>query len=340
MTGSGIGAPDRAFALRNARGAVAEILTFGARIHRLVVPDRTGRPIEVLAGFDDISGYRAPNPYFNAIVGRTANRIGGAEFALNGVRHRLRANEGANALHGGMVGFDRRTFVPSEISDNSISLTYVSPDGEENFPGELTLRVTYALDDSNALSIEYLATSAKDTPFNPTNHAYFNLDGDFKTVMNCVARIDSTRIAVPDPDLVCRGATADISGTAFDFSAPARIGAKLAEGHALFARMRGGYDVNYALSPARDVSEPAARVRSDATGIVLETYTDRPCLQFYTGNFLDGSVRGRHSYGFQSAFCLEAQGYPNACNVPTFPSNILRKGETFRSFTRYGFSTD
>lgn len=330
------------YAITAKSGMRAEIITYGARIHKLFVPDKNGVLTDVIAGFDDADGYSGDNPYFNAIIGRVANRIGNAEFVLGGKKYSLFANDGKNCLHGGATGFDRRLFeakIPDE-NGNSLILTYVSPDGEEGFPGELALSVTYTVTENNALKIRYEACSTEDTPFNPTNHAYFNLDGDFVSVLDHELFIDSRTMTPSDEELICKGEIADVSGTAFDFSVPKTIGRDIKCKNPLLENARGGYDFNYVLKKGRSLSSPAATAVSRKTGIKMDVFTDRPCIQLYTGNFLDGTLKGRDRYGYQSTLCLETQGYPNSINVPSFPSDVLKKGDAFLSETVYAFSVE
>lgn len=318
-------------------GLRAEIITYGARIHKLFVPDRNGVLYDVVAGFDDADGYMGDNPYFNAVIGRFVNRIENARFVLDGKTYSLFKNDGENCLHGGKTGFDSRFFtakIPDE-NGNSLVLTYVSPDGEEGFPGELTLTVTYTVTEDNALKISYEARSSADTPFNPTNHAYFNLDGDFESVLNHKLFINSDEITPSNSELICSGEKKKIANTPFDFTTLTKIGDNIKKDPTVFENARGGYDNNYVI---KNHTSPAACAISDKTGIKMEVYTDRPCVQLYTGNFLDGSIVGRKKYGYQSTLCLETQGYPNSVNVPSFPSDILKKGEVFRSETVYAFS--
>lgn len=326
------------YALENKNGMRVEVISYGARVHKILVPSGDGR-IDVLAGFDDADGYTGDNPYFNATIGRVVNRIGGSTFSLNGKTYSLYANEGRNCLHGGKIGFDRRLFSCEALGENAVKMTYVSPAGEENFPGELTLSVTFTLTDENEVKINYDAISDEDTVFNPTNHAYFDLSGAFRSVLDTKVFIDGAEMTESDEELIPTGNVLDVSGTGFDFSKGKTIGEGIDKENVLFKNARGGYDFNYILRKDRDVTKPAATAKSEQSGIRMEVYTDRPCLQLYTGNFLDGSIVGKNgnAYPYQSAFCMETQGYPNACNVPTFPSIVLKKGEKFTSETTYKF---
>ena len=313
--------------------AYADIIDYGARIDRLCVPDKNGRLVNVLCGFDDVDGYRGDNPYFNAIVGRCANRIGGASFELDGVRYQLYENDQGNHLHGGRIGFDRRIW-QSEIVGDSLRMTYVSPDGEEGYPGTLTVVVTYSFVNSR-LSISYEATTDRRTIVNLTNHAYFNLNGDFSIpVYNHFVRINASCVTEISPELIPTGKVLSIEGSDLDWVDGGYL--DRINGDDELVRRTGGYDFNYVLNDP-SLIVPVAEASSDITGIRLEVYTDRPCMQLYTGNFLDGFV-GRDVYPKHGAFCMETQGYPNACNIPAFPAATLDPNETFRSKTIYAFS--
>lgn len=332
------------YEIANKNGLRLELLTYGARLHKLFVPTKTGAFIDVLAGFDDAEGYRKENPYFNAVIGRVVNRIGNARFTLNGKTYSLYQNEGKNCLHGGKQGFESRMFsaeVPDENGDEVV-LTYVSPDGEENFPGTMRVVVRYRLTDKNELVIGYEATTDEDTLCNLTNHAYFNIEGDFSSSLDTEVFIRSHEMTESDGELIATGNVLDVTGTAFDFSSPKTIGRDIKEKNTLFAHARGGYDFNYVLEKDTDLQTPAATAYSRKTGIKLTVYTDRPCLQFYTGNFLDGSIVGKKgfAYPYQATFCMETQGYPNACNVTSFPSIVLKKDDVFRSKTVFRFDVE
>lgn len=309
------------------------IATYGARIANIFLFDKNGQERDVVAGFDTPNGFVEDNPYFNAVIGRVANRIGGARFSLNGKEYPLFPNDGNNHLHGGKEGFDKKIWTAKINDDDSLTLTYFSADGEEGYPGDLDVSVTYSLT-GEKLNIAYRATSDKDTLCSLTNHAYFNLDGDFETVLGHELYISSDKITSIDNTLIPHGDFFPVAGTAYDFNTPKKIGKDIKTDDFMLNIARG-YDFNYVLK--NDKKNPVAWAYSDKTGIKMEVFTDRDCMQLYTGNFLDG-LQGKKKYGYQSAFCLETQGYPNACNVPTFPSMVLKKGETYRAHTSYGFS--
>lgn len=321
------------YELENDNGIKAQIITYGARIAKLVVPDKDGEMIDVVAGFETPDGFLQDNPYFNAIIGRVGNRIGGASFLLDGKKYDLFKNDGNNHLHGGKCGFDSRIWTASVLCDQSLKLERVSPDGEEGYPGNMQVSVTYSLTDDDALDIRYEATCDKDTLCSLTNHAYFNLDGDFESVLDHEVFIDANYLTAVDDELIPHGALKAVAGTAFDFSAPKKIGRDINADERMLKIARG-YDFNYVLNG--NGYRKVASAYSQKSGVKMDVYTDRPCLQFYTGNFLDG-LKGKKTYGYQSAFCMETQGYPNACNVPSFESMTLKKGEKYESRTTYAF---
>ena len=321
------------YRLENANGMICDVITYGARIAKLVVPNKRGELIDVVAGFPNPDGFLGDNPYFNAVIGRVGNRIGGASFALDGNRYDLFKNDGNNHLHGGKCGFDSRIWTASVLCDQSLKLERVSPDGEEGYPGNMQVSVTYSLTDDDALDIRYEATCDKDTLCSLTNHAYFNLDGDFESVLDHEVFIDADYLTAVDDELIPHGALKDVACTAFDFSAPKKIGRDINADERMLKIARG-YDFNYVLNG--NGYRKVASAYSQKSGVKMDVYTDRPCLQFYTGNFLDG-LKGKKTYGYQSAFCMETQGYPNACNVPSFESMTLKKGEKYESRTTYAF---
>ena len=324
------------YELTNDIGMRVQVINYGARLFAMYVPTRTGEFIDVLAGYATPDEFRGDNPYFNAVIGRVANRIDQSRFTLDGVTYQLNANFFEHHLHGGAEGFDRKLWTVIEAQDGAISMRYVSPDGEEHYPGTLTVTVTYRVGADNSLTLDYTATTDRATPVNLTNHAYFNLDGDFRSVLDHVVRISASRVVTSDDKFVCHGEIIDVPGTIYDFRAPHAIGRDLTP-LPTFVAGQGGYDLSYVIAPhAPDAA--VASAYSPRTGVKMHVFTDRPCLQFYTGNFLDGTNVGKHVFGYQSAFCMETQDYSNAPNVPTFPSIILRPEDTYHSHTRYAFS--
>jgi len=320
------------YEISNDNGMKVQIITYGARIFKLYVPNKNGELIDVVAGFTYPDFFKQDNPYFNAIIGRVGNRIGDAKFSLNGKEYSLYKNDGNNHLHGGKEGFDRKIF-KAEILDKGLKLSRLSEDGEEGYPGNMDVSIIYSLDDDNALHLDYEAKSDQDTLCSLTNHAYFNLSGKWETILDHEVYISSSKITAVNDELIPSGELKDIKDTAYDFSIPKAIGKDIKTDDYMLNIARG-YDFNYVLN--NDKKNAVASAYSKDSGILMEVYTDRPCMQFYTGNFLDGLV-GKSTYNYQSAFCMETQGYPNACNVETFPSMVLKKGQTYKTSTRYKF---
>lgn len=329
--------------LANAAGMRVEILTFGCIIARLETPDRAGRVANVVLGLDSLAGYARRSPHFGAIAGRFANRIARARFVLDGTEYRLAANNGANALHGGRKGFDKVVWQATAGPGERLLLRYLSADGEEGYPGNLAVEVSYSLSDTNELRIDYTATTDKPTVVNLTNHSYFNLAGEGSgDILDHVVSIDAEAFTPIDAEQIPTGEIRSVRGTPFDLTEPAAIGARirLADEQLRLAR---GYDHNWVLRRApRGEVQRAARALDPRSGRVLEVLTDRPGLQFYTGNSLDGSLVGPagRSYRQSDGLCFETQGFPDAPNQPGFPSAVLRPGERFRSTTVFRFGTD
>jgi aldose 1-epimerase len=318
-----------------------KLITYGAAISEFHTPDQLGRPTDVVLGFDDMAGWQSKgNPYFGAIVGRVANRIAGGNFALNGQEYKLAVNNGPNSLHGGAKGFDKVVWQAEEVPGAmpSVRFTYRSPDGEEGYPGNLTTKVTYSLTQSGALTIEYEAATDKPTPINLTNHAYFNLNGakSGSTILNHLLTINARKYTPTDANLIPTGQLALVLGTPLDFTKSKEIGARIGEIKATPV----GYDHNYVLDSGGRQLALAAQVSSPQTGIRLEVQTTEPGLQLYTGNFLDGTAKGKGgvAYPQHGAFCLEAQHFPDAVHHPDFPSVILQPGKTYRQTTVYRMS--
>ena len=324
------------YLLENGNGMKAQVITYGARIQKLFVNDRYGNPIDGGAGFDDAEEYRNDRgTYFGATVGRVANRIGGAEFSLNGESYKLFNNDGNNHLHGGKEGFDKKLWTVLDCGDANIKLSYLSRDKEEGYPGNLNVCVTYKLSEDNALEIYYEAESDSDTLCSLTNHTYFNLDGRFKSALDHDILINADAVTVVDSELIPNGQIMRVQNTPFDFTTVKPLGKDIAADDVLLKNARGGYDINYVLN--NDGKEPVATAYSSDSGILMSVYTDKPCMQLYSGNFLDG-FKGKTVYPYQSAFCMETQGYPNACNIPEFEGTVLKAGEKYSSFTTYAFS--
>ncbi|SFQ24402.1 aldose epimerase family protein [Hymenobacter arizonensis] len=329
------------FTLRNSSGAQATITNYGGTLTSLMVPDKDGKMGDVILGFDNVSGYQSAEylksgPYFGALIGRYGNRIKGGKFTLDGKSYTLAKNNGPNTLHGGKVGYDKVVWQaePGTSADGqSLKLTYLSKDGEEGYPGNLTVTVVYTLTNDNALKIDYTATTDKATPINLTNHAYFNLNhGAGKDILNHEVTIPADRYTVVDATLIPTGELRPVKGTPFDFTTPHTIGERIAQ-------VPGGYDHNWVLNNASAKMHAAATVYEPVSGRTMEVTTDEPGIQFYTGNFLDGTLKGKAgtTYGKHAGFCLETQHFPDSPNQPKFPNTVLKPGETFRSTSVYKF---
>ncbi len=315
--------------LRNRQGLTAEIMTYGAALMALRTPDRSGRLESIVLGFDALDPYLAGTPYFGATVGRYANRIAGARFELDGALYALDANDGRNHLHGGAVGFDKAVWRAQPVNDG-VQLSYVSADGEEGYPGELTVAVTYRLTDDDRLRIEYRATTTKPTHINLTHHSYFNLTGDARReITGHELTIDAESYTPVDPELIPTGELRDVAGTPFDFRTPNAIGARIDNDDAQL-RLGGGYDHNFVLNKtAPGALTRAAAVFDPESGRAMEVWTTAPGAQFYSGNGLAARRTG---------FCLEPQHFPNSPNEPRFPSTILRPDAEYRSRTEFRFT--
>jgi aldose 1-epimerase len=342
---TGTGEPATLYTLRNAQGMEVKITNYGGRIVSLKVPDRSGKVGDVVLGFDSLSSYLAENPYFGAIVGRYGNRIAKGGFTLGGQTYTLAKNNGPNALHGGLKGFDKVVWAAAPFTDSTgtgLILTYTSKDGEEGYPGSLSARVTYTLTDRNEVAIDYHATSDQPTPVNLTQHSYFNLAGEGRgDVLGHQVMIAADRFTPVDTTLIPTGELRDVTGTPFDFRQPTTIGARIGQATDQQIRFGGGYDHNYVLNkPAADSLTLAARVVEPTSGRVMEVFTTEPGLQFYSGNFLDGTLRGKSgaTYARRSGFAMETQHYPDSPNHPEFPSTILLPGQEYHSRTVYRFS--
>jgi aldose 1-epimerase len=318
----------------------ARVMTYGARLVSLEVPDRSGKIADIVLGYESLDGYTAdPKSYFGSIVGRYGNRIAHATFTLDGKRYDLPANDGVNTLHGGIKGFDKLVWKGQEIP-HGVELTLVSKDGDQGFPGTLTARVRYTLE-AHALKIEYFATTDKDTVLNLTNHSYFNLAGEGQgDILNHLMMIPADRFTPVDSGLIPTGELAPVAGTPLDFHKATAIGARIDDPNEQM-RLGGGYDHNFVLNGKMGVLQEAARVVEPTSGRVLTVETTQPGVQFYSGNFLDGTLHGKHGhvYAKHTGFCLETQHFPDSPNHPKFPTSELKPGETYHSVTIFKFST-
>jgi len=332
------------FTLTNTNGVQMRVLDYGGIVQSLLTPDRTGTLTDIVLGFDDLQGYVDHSPYFGAIAGRYANRIARGRFSLDGRTYQLPVNNGVNSLHGGIRGFDKVVWHATPTSDSTsvgLQLEYVSPDGEEGYPGTLTTRVTYTLTDSNQFVIDYEATTDKPTVVNFTQHSYFNLAGDGSgDVLGHVVTLNADRFTPIDSTSIPTGELPDVTGTPFDFRSGVAIGARINDDD-LQLRNGHGYDHNFVINRSGPGLVRAAHVLEPTSGRTMDVETTEPGIQMYTGNFLDGSYAGksgrvyRHRYGV----CFETQHFPDSPNHPAFPSTMLRPGETFRSRTVYTFGT-
>lgn len=329
------------YTLTNSKGMQVGITNYGARIVSIVVPGRDGQKADVVLGFDDLKGYLGNDPFFGAIVGRYGNRIAKGKFKLDGVEYRLPINDGPNSLHGGTKGFDKRVWDAREVDRDAVELTYLSKDGEEGYPGNLSVKVVYTLENNNELRIGYTATTDKDTVLNLTNHSYFNLAGAGSgSILDEVMMINASRFTPIDSTMIPTGELRSVEGTPFDFRKPTPIGARIKEDNQQLKFARG-YDDNFVLDRKGPGLELAARVYDPKSGRMLEVLTTQPGVQFYTGNFLDGTIHGKEgkAYNYRSAFCLETQHFPDSPNHPQFPSTELKPGQTYHETTVFKFST-
>jgi aldose 1-epimerase len=336
------GTPVGVFTLTNAKGVEVRAITYGGIIVSLRVPDRNGRLEDVVLGYDSLEGYLRSSPYFGAVVGRYGNRIAKGRFVLDGVTYRLATNNGPNHLHGGLEGFDKVVWQGEPFQSDSgvgVALSYTSPDGEEGYPGTLRARVRYLLTDQNELVVDYDATTDKATPVNLTQHSYFNLvGGGRRDILDHQLWINADGYTPVDSTLIPTGAVDSVAGTPFDFRTPTAIGARIGADHPQL-RFGGGYDHNWVLRREGSGLAHAARLVEPTSGRTLDMYTTEPGLQFYSGNFLDGTITGKGGqvYGHRYGLCLETQHYPDSPNHPQFPSTILRPGDEYRSRTVFVF---
>ena len=333
-----------AFTMTNANGMEVKAITYGGIITSLKVPDKGGQLGDVVLGYDTLQGYLDKSPFFGCIVGRYGNRIGKGTFTIDGQAYTLPKNNGENHLHGGPQGFDKANWKaePFERADAvGVVFTHTSPDGDMGYPGTLQAKVTYTLTNDNTLRFDYEATTDKATPINLTQHTYFNLAGaGTGDVLGHEVQMQADRYTPVDTGLIPTGELASVEGTPFDFRTATAIGARIDADHPQIAR-GGGYDHNMVLARTGTGLERLVRVFEPTTGRTLEMATTQPGVQFYTGNFLDGTITGKGGkvYPKRSGFCLETQHYPDSPNKPDFPSTILRPGETYRQSTAYTFGT-
>jgi aldose 1-epimerase len=321
------------FTLTNQNGTEVKISNYGGTVTSWITKDKNGKASSIVVGFDKLQDYLQKPPYFGATIGRYGNRIGNAQFSIDGKVYKLAANNGKNHLHGGVKGFDKSVWEVSAVVDSlpALTLTRLSKDGEEGYPGNLKVSVTFALSNDDELSIEYSAETDKTTPVNLTNHSYFNLTGDISnTILNHVLWIDADRYTPVDSTLIPTGELKPVKGTPFDFTTPQKIGSRIDQ-------VKGGYDHNFVLNKKGDEMSLAATLTDSSTGRKLEVYTTEPGLQFYSGNFLDGTFKTSDGkpINLHTALCLETQHFPDSPNKPDFPSTLLKPGEKYHTKTKY-----
>jgi aldose 1-epimerase len=327
------------YTLYNSRGASAKVITYGATLAELFMPDRHGKMGDVVLGFDDLEGYLGQHPYFGGTIGRYGNRIAKGKFTLDGKEYQLALNNGPNSLHGGQIGFNRRVWKAEELKEKdgaAVRFSYLSKDGEENYPGNLKVSVTYTLTNTDELKLQYSAETDKDTVLNLTNHSYFNLSGTDKgTILKYILYINADRYTPVDSTLIPTGKIESVVGTPLDFLKTTEIGAHIGE-----IKDIGGYDHNYVLNGKAGTLRVAAKVTDPESGREIEVLTTQPGVQFYSAIGLNGSIKGKDGVAYEKygAICLETQHFPDSPNHPNFPSTELKPGEHFHSETIYKFT--
>jgi aldose 1-epimerase len=331
------------YTFRNVNGIETTITNYGGKIVTLKTPDKSGQFADIALGYDDLAPYLAQNPFFGSLVGRYANRIANGQFTLDGHTYTLAKNNGPNTLHGGLVGFDKKVWKAEEANSNAspaLRLTYVSKDGEENFPGTLTTVVTYSLSDNNELRIDYSATTDKDTVLNLTNHSYFDLAGQGAgEILDHVVTIDADKFTPVNKNLIPTGELKSVDGTPFDFRKPVSVRSRINDKDQQL-QYGGGYDHNFVLNNRGSEPTFAARVVEPNSGRVMEVLTTQPGVQFYTGNHLQNGIKGKNGkvYNYRYGLCFETQHFPDSPNQPNFPTTELKPGERFHQVTVFKFS--
>lgn len=326
------------YTLINSKGTEVKITNFGGIVTSWVSADKNNQKSSIVLGYDSLSGYLATHPYFGAIVGRYGNRIAKGKFSIDSVEYTLAINNGPNHLHGGVVGFDKVVWEPTVENDSvpSLLLSYLSKDGDEGYPGNLNVDVHYTLTDQDELKIEYIATTDKKTVVNLTNHSYFNLTGDVaNSILDHELQIDADHFTSVDSTLIPTGEITSVNGTPFDFTQPTKIGLRIDS-------VKGGYDHNYVFNKIDASLTKVASVSEQKSGRLLEVYTTEPGVQFYTGNFLDGTLKTSDGkvINQHAALCLETQHFPDSPNEPNFPTTILLPGQKYHSITVYKLSVN
>ena len=336
------GKENNLYVMKNANGMEVCVINYGARIVSVMVPDKKGNMQDVVLGFDDIDGYLNNDNNFGAAIGRYGNRIAKGKFTLGGKTYQLPINNGENSLHGGK-GFDFRMFDITQIDPTTLECSLLSEDGDNGYPGNLNVKIVYKLTDDNAIDISYAAETDQPTVVNLTNHSYFNLSGNpNNTILNHVLFMDCDAYTPVDEGLIPTGKIDKVQGTPMDFTHPESIGKRIDNTEFIQIKFGKGYDHNWVLNHAGTIDNLACKVVCPSTGIVLEVYTIEPGVQFYTGNFLDGSVSGKKgiAYHKRTAFCLETQHYPDSPNQPDFPTTVLMPGEKYASRCIYKFGIE
>ncbi|MDR0537255.1 MAG: galactose mutarotase [Tannerellaceae bacterium] len=334
------GKPTALFVLKNRNGVEACITNYGGRLVSLMVPDKEGKMTDVVLGYDSIADYTASPGNFGALIGRYGNRIANGKFTLDGVEYSLPQNNNGHCLHGGPEGYHVKIWDAQLLNESALELTYLSPDGEAGFPGNLQITVTYTLTDDNAIDIAYKATTDKATIVNLTNHSYFNLSGiPGSQITDHLIQINADEYVPVDETLIPTGALAGVEGTPMDLRTPVAVGAHIDDAFEQLTYGKG-YDHNWVLNAKGDINTASAKVISEKSGIVMDVFTDEPGIQFYAGNAMSGKDVGKKgvTYPNRGALCLETQHYPDSPNQPTFPGTVLRPGETYHSRCIYKFS--
>lgn len=336
--------PIEMYTLRNSRGAEARIITYGGIVQMLKMPDKEGKLEDIVLGYDNVDGYLTNNsPYLGALIGRYGNRIGGAKFTVEGKTYRLATNNGPNSLHGGVVGFDKviwKAKMWNTPDGPALELNYLSKDGEEGFPGNLNVTAIYTLTENNELHLDFSATTDQPTICNLTHHSYFNLKGQGNgDILGHLVYIDADKYTPVDKNLIPTGELAPVEGTPFDFRKPTAIGARINEPNQQL-EYAGGYDHNWVINKPLGKFGLQARVYEPTTGRIMEVWSTEPGLQFYSGNFLDGTIigKGGQVYKHRYGFCMEPQHYPDSPNKLMFPSVELKPGQTYQNTIVYRFS--
>ena len=327
------------YTLKNSKGAEAQICNYGGIVTSLKVADKSGNFSDVVLGYDNLEGYIKATPYFGCLVGRYGNRIAGGKFNLNGKEYTLAQNNDKNSLHGGLKGFDKVVWDVAKVTDNSLALRYVSMDGEEGFPGTLSVTAIYTLTEDNALRLDFSATTDKDTHCNLTHHSYFNFAGK-GDILGHVVTINADKFTPVDANLIPTGELRAVNGTPLDFTLPTVVGARIGNDDEQL-KLGKGYDHNWVLNQKSvGALTHAATVIEPTSGRVMDVWTTEPGMQFYTGNFLDNTITGKGgwTYAFRNGFCMEPQHYPDSPNQASFPTTVLKPGQIYKNTIIYKFS--